>query len=52
MEGTPPATTHQDEAAQAWAGRYIVTSMLTGVVSTFGACHTFFVMTASPWGFR
>src|SRR5688500_17390680 len=26
MESAPPATTHQDEAAQACAGRYIVTS--------------------------
>ena len=47
MADAPPATP-QTAAAQAWAGRYIVTSMLTGVVSTFGACHTFFVMVDLP----
>ena len=47
-----PAGDGSDAAAQAWAGRYIVTSMLTGVVSTFGACQTFFVMVSLPagWG--
>jgi hypothetical protein len=32
---------------QAWAGRYAVTSMLTGVVSTFGACQTAFFIILS-----
>jgi hypothetical protein len=45
-----PAGGGSDAAAQAWAGRYIVTSMLTGVVSTFGACQTFFVMVVSLLG--
>ena len=42
-----PTGDGSNAAAQAWAGRYIVTSMLTGVVSTFGACQTFFVMVNS-----
>jgi hypothetical protein len=45
-----PAGGGSDAAAQAWAGKYIVTSMLTGVVSTFGACQTFFVMVVSLLG--
>jgi hypothetical protein len=45
-----PTGDGSNAAAQAWAGRYIVTSMLTGVVSTFGACQIFFVMVSSLLG--
>ena len=45
---TAAATFGLRAQAQAWAGRYMVTSMLTGVVWTFGACHTFFCMISLP----